>query len=335
MPQEDRAITPSQANGPLVAVTGGAGFIGSHTVDRLLEAGCRVVVLDDFSAGKRENLARWAGDERLEILEVDISGGIFAPLAALTRQKGPVARIIHLAAQTSVVSSVANPLVDVRINYAGTVQVMEYARHMGIQKVVFSSSAAVYGDVAELPVREDVERRPLSPYGIDKLGSEMFLHYYSAVHGVPCTALRFFNVYGPRQDPKSPYSGVISIFADRAMAGRPLTIFGTGEQTRDFVYVGDVSRAVAHACLSDDGDRAVVNIGTGTESTVNELAETIVRLCGGTSTISHADARSGEIARSVAAVGRAREVLGFSAQVSLEDGLRETLDWVRAGDYKQ
>lgn len=335
MAQEDRAITQRPSDGPLVAVTGGAGFIGSHTVDRLIEAGCRVVVLDDFSTGKRENLARWAGDERVEVLEVDISDGIFAPLAALTRRRGPVARIIHLAAQTSVVSSVANPLVDVRINYAGTVQVMEYARHMGIRKVVFSSSAAVYGDVAELPVREEAERRPMSPYGIDKLGSEMFLHYYSAVHGVPCTVLRFFNVYGPRQDPKSPYSGVISIFADRAMAGRPLTIFGTGEQTRDFVYVGDVSRAVAHACLSDEGDRAVVNIGTGTESTVNELAGTIVRLCGGTSTISHADARAGEIARSVAAVDRVREVLGFSARVSLEDGLRETLDWVRGGDYKK
>lgn len=337
-------MTQQPSDGLLIAVTGGAGFIGSHTVDRLVEAGHRVVVLDDFSTGKRENLKRWAGDPRVTIVEVDISHGIFAPLAAVTRAQGPVARIIHLAAQTSVVHSVANPLADVRINYAGTVQVMEYARCSGVQKVVFSSSAAVYGDVTELPVKETTERRPLSPYGIDKLGSELFLHYYSAVHGIGCTALRFFNVYGPRQDPKSPYSGVISIFADRAMAGRTLTIFGDGEQTRDFVYVGDVSRAVAGACLSDEGDRAVLNIGTGRETTVKELARTIVRLCaagqGGSqpgsqagsqagSQVVHADARAGEIARSVAAVDRAREVLGFSAVVTLEDGLRDTLAWVR------
>jgi UDP-glucose 4-epimerase len=178
-------------------------------------------------------------------------------------------------------------------------------------------------------VRETTERRPLSPYGIDKLGSEMFLHYYSAVHGIACTALRFFNVYGPRQDPRSPYSGVISIFADRAMAGRALTIFGNGEQTRDFVYVGDVSRAVVRACLGDEGDRAVLNIGTGKETTVNDLARAIVRLCGSGSEIVHAEARAGEIARSVAAVDRAQEILGFSADVALDDGLRETLDWVR------
>lgn len=330
--------------GLLIAVTGGAGFIGSHTIDRLVEAGHRVVVLDDFSTGKRENLKRWAGDPRVTIVEADISHGIFAPLAEVTRQQGPVARIIHLAAQTSVVHSVANPLADVRINYAGTVQVMEYARCSGVEKVVFSSSAAVYGDVTELPVKETTERRPLSPYGIDKLGSEMFLHYYSAVHGIGCTALRFFNVYGPRQDPRSPYSGVISIFADRAMAGHTLTIFGNGEQTRDFVYVGDVSRAVVRACLSDEGDRAVLNIGTGTETTVNELARTIVRLCGERHAIQegsqpggvqagarivHAHARAGEIARSVAAVDRAREILGFSAEVTLEHGLRDTLAWVR------
>jgi UDP-glucose 4-epimerase len=319
----------SASQGPLIAVTGGAGFIGSHTIDRLFEAGCRVVVLDDFSTGKRTNLSQWASNPRLMILEVDIADGIFAPLASITRQHGRVSRIIHLAAQTSVVRSVQNPLYDVRVNYAGTVQVLEYARSHGVEKVVLASSAAVYGDVTELPVREDATLHPLSPYGIDKLGSEHFLHYYSAVHGVPGTALRFFNVYGPRQDPKSPYSGVISIFADRAMAGRELTIFGSGEQTRDFVYVGDVARAVVRACLSSEGDRAVINIGTGREVTVNELARTIVRLCGQRSEIVHAPQRAGEIARSVAAVERMRTVFGLSAETSLEDGLRATLLWAR------
>ncbi|ACY14397.1 SDR family NAD(P)-dependent oxidoreductase [Haliangium ochraceum] len=327
--------TPSQP--PFVAVTGGAGFIGSHTVDRLLAAGCRVVVLDNLSTGKRENLAQHAGEPRFHLVETDIADGLFAPLAALTDEHGPVQRIIHLAAQTSVVRSVEQPLHDIRINYAGTAQVLEYARHRGVAKVVLASSAAVYGDTEELPVRETLPTRPLSPYGANKLGSEQLLYYYSAVHGVGTTALRFFNVYGPRQDPKSPYSGVISIFADRAMAGKPLTIFGDGEQTRDFVYVGDVSRAVAQACLGDEGDRAIINIGTGSETTVNELARTIVSLCGEAAgapevAISHSDARPGEIARSVAAVERMRDILGLRAETELAAGLRETLAWIRSAD---
>ncbi|WP_428267777.1 NAD-dependent epimerase/dehydratase family protein [Haliangium sp.] len=322
-------MTQHSSQGPLVAVTGGAGFIGSHTVDRLVESGCRVVVLDDFSTGKPENLSAWRDDPRVHVLEVDIADGLFAPLAALTRAHGPVARIIHLAAQTSVVRSVQNPLQDVRINYGGTVQVLEYARAAEVAKVVLASSAAVYGDVTALPVREDAPTQPLSPYGIDKLGGERFLYYYSAVHGVATTALRFFNVYGPRQDPKSPYSGVISIFADRAMAGQPITIFGSGEQTRDFVYVGDVARAVVRACLADDADQAIINIGTGVETTVNQLAETIVRLCQSNSQVSHAPERAGEIARSVAAVERMRDVLGLTAETALEEGLDRTLTWVR------
>ena len=318
----------------LIAVTGGAGFIGSHTVDRLVESGYRVVVLDDFSSGKRENLAQWAGDERVEIITVNIADGIFAALAPVTARLGPVSRIIHLAAQVSVVHSIANPLDDIRINYAGTAHVMEYARTMGVRKVVFASSAAAYGDVTEMPVRETAPKNPVSPYGIDKFGSEKLLYYYSAVHGVATTALRFFNVYGPRQDPSSPYSGVISIFADRALTGRTLTIFGDGEQSRDFVYVGDVSRAVVTACLSDAGDRDVINIGTGRETTVNDLAETVVGLCHDKvqkrSEIVYADARPGEILRSVAAVDRAREIFGFEAETTLSDGLAHTITWANA-----
>jgi UDP-glucose 4-epimerase len=321
--------TTVRADAPLVVVTGGAGFIGSHTVDALVEGGCRVVVLDDFSTGKRSNLARWDGDDRVEVIAANVADGLFAPLAGVTRRLGPVARIIHLAAQTAVIRSIESPLDDVRINYVGTVQVLEYARHTGVEKVVFSSSAAVYGDDAGVPTAEDAPCAPLSPYGIDKLGSERFLHYYSAIHGVRTTALRFFNVYGPRQDPASPYSGVISIFADRAMAGVPLTIFGDGQQTRDFVYVGDVARAVAGACLSDDGDRAVANIGTGAETTVEHLAKLVVRLCESSSEVRHAPARPGEILRSCAVVERAAVLLGFRAATPLEAGLADTLDWVR------
>jgi UDP-glucose 4-epimerase len=310
---------------PLVVVTGGAGFIGSHVVDRLIERGARVIVVDDFSTGKRENLAHHGPGAPLDVVTCDVSTGVFAALAPLVALHGPIERIIHLAAQVSVIASIASPVADAAVNYGGTLHVLEYARVSGVKKVVFASSAAVYGDVSEFPVREDARCAPVSPYGIHKYASEHALHYYSAVHGVATTPLRFFNVYGPRQDPSSPYSGVISIFAARARAGRELVIFGDGEQTRDFVYVGDVARVVVDAAFSSEGDRVAMNVGTGREVTINELARTVVDLCGGRSQIRHAEARAGEIVRSVAAVGRATEVLGFRAQMPLVDGLRLTL----------
>jgi UDP-glucose 4-epimerase len=309
---------------PIAIVTGGAGFIGSHTVDHLLETGHRVVVLDNFSTGKRANLARWVDHPALHVIEHDVAHGIFAPLAAITRDHGPVAKIVHLAAQVSVVRSVQNPLHDMQVNYGGTLHVLEYARAHAVRKVVFASSAAIYGDVTEMPVDEAATCRPVSPYGIHKLSSEYALDYYATVHGVPCAALRFFNVYGPRQDPSSPYSGVISIFSDRARASKPLVIFGDGAQTRDFVYVGDVVRAIA-AALAFAGPFVVANVGTGTELTVLELARTIVELCGTRVAIDHAPARAGEILRSRARVDRLRDALGVVATTALADGLRATL----------
>jgi UDP-glucose 4-epimerase len=314
----------------LILVTGGAGFIGSHTVDRLVADGHRVVVVDDLRTGKRANLAQhgalsFAAGSPVELVVADVSHGLFAPLAAVTAAHGPIARAIHLAAQVSVVHSLANPLVDVAVNYVGTVQVLEYARAAGVKKVAFASSAAVYGDTPVVPVVEDAPCRPLSPYGVDKLASELMLGAYAATHGVAATPLRFFNVYGPRQDPSSPYSGVISIFADRARAGKPLTIFGDGQQTRDFVYVGDVARAVVAAAMADGGDGTAMNIGTGRETTVRQLAEIVVGLAGTGVAISHAPARAGEIVRSLAAVERVRATLGWQAEVALADGLARTL----------
>jgi UDP-glucose 4-epimerase len=309
---------------PIAVVTGGAGFIGSHLVDRLIESGNRVVVLDNFSTGKRANLTRWLDQpDLLEIIECDVAQGIGDALASFTAKHGKVDRIAHLAAQVSVVASIADPVTDMRINYGGTLQVLEYAKASGVAKVAFASSAAVYGDTAALPVAEDTPRQPISPYGIHKLASELALDYYAAVHGVATTALRFFNVYGPRQDPSSPYSGVISIFADRAKAGKPLTIFGDGKQTRDFVYVADVTRAI-EAAMQDGNSRLVANVGTGRETSVLELARSIVELCGNKSTIGHAPARPGEILRSVALVERLAK-LGTPATTPLHEGLRLTL----------
>jgi UDP-glucose 4-epimerase len=304
-----------------VCVTGGAGFIGSHVVDRLIERGCRVVVVDDLSTGTRDNLARWLGGDACQLVVADVADGLAGPLAGL----GRIDRFVHLAAQVSVVASLEQPLRDVQVNYRGTVQVLEHARALGAAKVVFASSSAIYGDAAELPVGEDVPARPLSPYGVDKYASELMLALYSHIHGVPATAFRFFNVYGPRQDPSSPYSGVISIFADRARDGRELTIFGDGEQTRDFVYVGDVARLVAEAALSPVGDGAVCNVGTGRATSIGELARVVVDLCGGRSTIRHEAPRAGEIRHSVAKVARATEIFGFTATTPLAEGLRETL----------
>ncbi|MEO8702487.1 MAG: NAD-dependent epimerase/dehydratase family protein, partial [Kofleriaceae bacterium] len=188
----------------IAVVTGGAGFIGSHLVDRLVELGHRVIVLDNFATGKRANLERWlapkhgfaGSDPAVEIVHCDVSHGIFAALAPITEKYGRVERIAHLAAQVSVVTSVANPLFDMQVNYGGTLHVLEYARAMGVGKVAFASSAAVYGDVDTMPVGEDTPTRPVSPYGIDKLASEHALAYYTTVHGIGSTALRFFNVYG-------------------------------------------------------------------------------------------------------------------------------------------
>ena len=322
----------STTDNRLVVVTGGAGFIGSHTVDLLSERGRRVVVLDNFSTGRRSNLARWAEPQHslsgtspaLEVVVTDIGHGIFASLAPLTAKYGPVGQIIHLAAQVSVVHSVANPLVDMQTNYGGTLHVLEYARAMGVEKVVFASSAAVYGDGAALPVAESSPIQPLSPYGIDKYASELALAYYQMVHGVAGAALRFFNVYGPRQDPTSPYSGVISIFSDRARAGKELAIFGDGEQTRDFVYVADVARAIVAAASSSRGT-APINIGTGRTIAIKELAAIVVELCGGRSAIRHLPARAGEILQSQALVERMHQELGVRAETSLADGLARTL----------
>lgn len=315
-----------------VVVTGGAGFIGSHTVGQLLEAGRSVIVLDNFRTGKRANLDDFQEQmgSRLLVKEVDIVEGLWSALGELLKGGDSVGQIIHLAAQTSVVASINDPIEDINDNYKATVQLLEYARVHGVKKVVMASSAAVYGEVDVEEVAESLRTEPLSPYGIHKLGSEKQLFYYQKVHGVQVDALRFFNVYGPRQDPSSAYSGVISIFVDRAMRDAPITIFGDGSQTRDFVFVKDVARALVTCALQPKGAGEPLNIGTGSAVTVLELAQMIISLCGSKSQLSHKEPRAGEIKHSCASVARAKEQIAFAASVTLKEGLAQTIQWVRA-----
>ena len=311
----------------MYVVTGGAGFIGSWVVRTLLDAGERVVVLDDFSSGKRANLAG-LDESRLNVVETNVCDGLWGGMAQVEGDWGKPTAVVHLAAQVSVVASLQSPLEDARRNHCATLHVLEYARASPGTRVVLASSAATYGNVDEVPVREEAARWPLSPYGLHKFSSELALRAYAATHRVPTASLRFFNVYGPRQDPSSPYSGVISIFMKRALAGQALTIFGDGAQTRDFVFVTDVVAAIL-AAASKDFAGEVFNVGTGVETTVDTLARTIVKHAGNTSTIAHAPARAGEILRSCADLQHARAVLGYSPSVSLEDGLAQTLAWFR------
>lgn len=326
--ETDEMSTIATAGKAWTLVTGGAGFIGSHTVDALIGAGESVVVFDDFSTGSRLNLAGWAGCERLQIIEADICDGLFAPLLHAFNGNPPrIGKIVHLAAQTSVVNSMLNPLQDIRNNYIGTAHVLEFARATGVDSIVFSSSSSVYCGENQFPTPEDGMQLPVSPYAVNKLACEHLIRMYARSHGIRATILRFFNVFGPRQRASSPYSGVISIFSDRAMRGEPLTIHGDGTQTRDFVFVTDVAAAILAAGASHAARGAVINIGSGRETRILDLATTIIDTASGRSEVRFASSRAGSIERSCAAIDRAVSLLGFCPRVDLRAGIEATVAW--------
>ncbi len=297
-------------------VTGGAGFIGSHLTDALLAAGHSVRVIDDLSTGHRANL-----DPRAELIVADIctEGAL---RAALEGADG----CFHLAAIASVARANEEWVATHRVNQTGSVAVLDACRP-GWLPVVYASSAATYGNVGDEIAHEGLAPAPLTAYGVDKLGSELHASVGWGVHKVPSFGLRFFNVYGPRQDPKSPYSGVISIFADRIARGDVVSVHGDGLQTRDFVYVADV---VAHllaamARLDARPGAFVCNVCTERETSVLALAETLGEICGRAAQVEHGPARAGDIRRSVGSAVRAREMLGVSAGTLLADGLKHVL----------
>lgn len=325
-----------------VLVTGGAGFIGSHTVEHLVAGGHRVTVVDDLSTGTRENLSAVLPSGRVAIVCADIAGGpdprgaadgaegglvSDARIAESERTFGPIERIVHLAARVSVIHSVERPLDDLYTNLLGTVRVLELARHRRVQKVVVASSAAVYGDGA-VPASETDLARPLSPYGLHKFANEHHVRLYAELHAVPGLSLRFFNVFGPRQSPTSAYAGVISIFLARALRGLPLTAFGRGETTRDFVWVGDVANAIVAALWAAPGRGEVFNVGTGRAVSIAELGRQVLAATRSSSELVLAPARAGDIAHSRAEVALIAAELGWRARMSLAEGLVATARWM-------
>ncbi|HUA78619.1 MAG TPA: NAD-dependent epimerase/dehydratase family protein [Acetobacteraceae bacterium] len=297
-------------------VTGGCGFIGSHLCEALLAGGHSVRVLDDLSSGKRENLPPGAGL---------IEGNVGDP-ATVREALAGVAGCFHLAAIASVERGVREWLATHLTNLGGTVTLFDAIAMVGTPiPVVYASSAAVYGEPAALPLAEDAEKRPLSAYGADKYGSELHAAVATHVHRIPTVGLRFFNVYGPRQDPHSPYSGVVSIFAERLARRLPVTIYGDGGQTRDFVFVADVVRALTAAMKRLPPGAPVFNVCTGVGVSVRELAERIGVVCGVVPEIRHGPAREGEIRHSVGDPERGRQALGLKAPVPIGEGLARLL----------
>lgn len=305
-------------------VTGGAGFIGSHVSDALLAAGWRVTVLDNLSSGKRAQVPTAAN-----FLEADIR----SPEAARTIREGDFDLICHLAAQIDVRKSVADPGFDADVNIRGSLNLIESVRASGrATRLLFASTGgAVYGDFVEPPNIETYGKDPESPYGIAKFAVELYLAYYARVHGLDYIALRFANVFGPRQDPHGE-AGVVAIFSQRLLAGQPLTVFGDGGQTRDYVYVGDVARAhvlAAELATIPPGrvDDRGFNIGTGRETSVLDLATRLMAAAGRRTTLQHAPPRAGEQRRSVVSIAKAAAGLGWTPQVSLDEGLAHTFAW--------
>ena len=304
----------------LYLVTGGAGFIGSHIVLRLRARGDRVRIADDFSSGRRENVPPG----------VDLVEGDLADPAVAARAVSGCDFVIHQAAIPSVPRSVKDPVKSHRANVDGTLNVLVAARDARVKRLVFAGSSSVYGDIAVLPKREDMRPSPLSPYALQKLVGEQYCQLFTRLYGLETVVTRYFNVFGPRQQPGSPYSGVISLFIEALAAGRGPTVHGDGRQTRDFTFVGDVVSGVLQCCEAPGIAGEVINVAAGGRISLLELIRSLQMILETAAEPTFGPPREGDVRDSQADIGKARKLLGFSPSVPFDDGLRQTVAWFRS-----
>jgi len=305
-------------HGAKVCITGGAGFIGSNLATVLAEES-EVMVIDDLATGKAENLKG---------LDIEFCGGSILDFPLLSKKFAGIDYVFHQAALSSVVRSVHNPARSNEANITGTLNVLMAAREAKVKKVVFASSSSVYGDTPTLPKREDMACFPLSPYAVSKFAAESYCRVFWHNYGFPTVSLRYFNVFGPRQDPKAEYAAVIPIFVSSIDAGKDLVIYGDGEQTRDFTFVEDVVQANILAAVSDEANGKAINVATGKRASVNELAKMAMDVIGKKVKVKHVEARTGDVKHTLADLRLAKEVLGYKPAYNLERGLPSTIDYL-------
>jgi UDP-N-acetylglucosamine/UDP-N-acetyl-alpha-D-glucosaminouronate 4-epimerase len=302
-------------------VTGGAGFIGSHLTEELVRRGHQVRVVDNLLSGKRRNLDHIVGVEFLE--------GDLADMAVCTRAVQGVEFVLHQAAIPSVPRSVKDPVASNRANIDGSLNILVAARDAGVKRLVYAGSSSAYGNTPTLPKREDMPTNPLSPYALQKLVAEQYCQMFTQLYGFETVTIRYFNVFGPRQDPGSPYSGVISLFATAVLEGRSPTIFGDGEQTRDFTYVANVVDGVLRACEAPGAAGEVINVATGRRISLNDLLKTLNAIAGASVEPVYAEPRVGDVKDSLADIAKAKQLLGYTPLIALDEGLKRTLAWAR------
>jgi nucleoside-diphosphate-sugar epimerase len=303
-------------------VTGGAGFIGSHTVDELVRRGHGVVVLDDLSSGKEENLAEVR-------TKITFMKGSITDIEAVQRAMHQAEYVIHLAARTSVPRSVKDPIDTNRINVEGTLNVLVAARDNRVKRVVFAASSSAYGETPALPKKESMQPSPISPYGVSKYAGELYAQSFGRCYGLENVCLRYFNIFGPRQDPDSPYSGVLSRFTAAFLQDEQPVVFGDGEQTRDFTYVENAVQANLLACEAPGASGFVFNIGTGDRYSLNQTLQILRELSAKKLPAKYEPVREGDIRDSQADITAARELLGYEPTVRFEEGLERTYEWYR------
>jgi nucleoside-diphosphate-sugar epimerase len=301
-------------------VTGGAGFIGSHLVEALLKINYQVRVLDNFMTGKRQNISSLLS--HIQLIEGDLRD-----FETVRKAAEAVDFIFHLGALPSVPRSIQDPITSNEVNIQGTLHVLEAARQMRVKRVIFSSSSSVYGDSPLLPKREDAVPNPLSPYAVTKLAGEYYCKVYYKIHGLETVCLRYFNVFGPKQDPTSQYAAAIPRFINALLINKPPLVYGDGEQSRDFTYVDNVVQANILAIKAPEAPGKILNIAYGKRITVNELIKTLNAILGKNIQPVYESSRPGDIRHSLADISQARRILGFSPTVNLEEGLRRAVAW--------